>query len=88
LKLPTSEAGLGLLPTPRVKGQEGYKTRAKRKGHEVAMSYLESNLEYQTGITGPPNPLFIMEMMGFPTDWTVLPFQGGEQKQIAQEVTL
>lgn len=33
-------------PTPRISGQEGYKTRSKRKGHDVAMSYLESNVEY------------------------------------------
>ena len=26
------------------------------------------------------NPLFVAEMMGFPVDWTVLPFQNGETK--------
>lgn len=36
----------GLLPTPRVGGQEGYESRAKRKGHVMAMSYLESHVEY------------------------------------------
>jgi hypothetical protein len=34
--------------TPRVKGQEGYKSRAQRKGHDIAMSYLESQVEYVT----------------------------------------
>jgi len=34
--------------TPRVSGQEGYETRASRKGHDIAMSYLESQAEYIT----------------------------------------
>jgi hypothetical protein len=38
----TDEIGCGLLPTPRAKGAETYETRAKRKGHKMAMSYLES----------------------------------------------
>ncbi len=36
-----------LWPTPRVKGQEGYDTRTKRKGHDIAMSYLESAVEFK-----------------------------------------
>jgi hypothetical protein len=35
---------------------------------------------YQTGKTSQLNPLFVAEMMGFPTDWTILPFQNGETK--------
>lgn len=35
-----------MLPTPRAGSQEGYESRAKRKGHSAAMSYLESALEY------------------------------------------
>ena len=27
------------------------------------------------------NPLFVAEMMGFPTDWTILPFQNGGKNQ-------
>jgi hypothetical protein len=45
-----------MWPTPRVGGQEGYKTRAKRKGHEIAMSYLESAVEYQEQTSGQLNP--------------------------------
>lgn len=44
--LPTRENEFGLLPTPRVSGEEGYETRAKRKGHIMAMSYLESHIDY------------------------------------------
>ena len=35
--------------TPRVGGQEGYETRAKRLGHDGAMSHLESQVEYIQG---------------------------------------
>lgn len=67
----------GMLPTPRSQGEECYKTRAERKGHECAMSYLESNIQYQTGSDSQLNPLFVAEMMGFPPDWTLVPFQDG-----------
>ena len=49
-------AAMGMLPTPRVGGQESYETRAKRKGHEIAMSYLESNIDYQAKMGMLPTP--------------------------------
>ena len=76
-------AGSGMLPTPRVGGQEGYESRAKRKGHECAMSYLETAVDYiyqqtkpdsDAGKTSRLSPLFTEEMMGFPLMWTALPF--------------
>jgi hypothetical protein len=114
-------AAMGMLPTPRVGGQESYETRAKRKGHEIAMSYLESNIDYQVkmgmlptpasrdykgarskealqesgrkennslpdsfsqaGKSSQLNPRFVAEMMGFPPNWTELPFLSGETSQ-------
>jgi hypothetical protein len=41
-----------------------------------------------TGITGQLSPLFVMEMMGFPPDWTLLPFLNGEQNLSKPEETL
>jgi hypothetical protein len=35
----------------------------------------------QTGTTSQLNPPFVAEMMGFPTDWTILPFLSGETNQ-------
>jgi hypothetical protein len=109
----------GLLPTPRAQGEESYETRAARKGHKIAMSYLEANVEYQvmngmlptpmasdcgskvtglenqdslvkiareiTGKTSQLNPRFVLEMIGFPPDWTELPFLNGETNQSKQE---
>lgn len=86
----TARALNGLLPTPRANGQEGYETRAMRKGHEAAMSYLESAVEYLTrdsrkrsGKTSQLSPLFVAEMMGFPLTYLVLPFlsPSGEASQ-------
>lgn len=39
-----------------------------------------------TGVTSQLSPLFVLEMMGFPTDWTALPFLNGETSQSKQEV--
>jgi hypothetical protein len=99
---------MGLLPTPKVGGTEGYETRAKRQGHQKAISHLEAFVEYhllptpmasdcgekvtglenqdsltkrarlETGKTSQLNPLFVLEMMGFNPDWTLLPFLNGE----------
>lgn len=41
-----NETEFGSWPTPRVGGQERYETRAKRKGHKAAMSYLESAVDF------------------------------------------
>lgn len=106
----------GLLPTPRVGGQEGYETRKARQGHEKAVSYLEAAVEWQmstamlptpqaceaykltghesqdsltkrareaTGKTSQLNPLFVEEMMGFPTYWTLMPFLKGRKEASA-----
>jgi hypothetical protein len=35
--------------------------------------------------TSQLSPQFVMEMMGFPTDWTLLPFLSGEQNQSRPE---
>ena len=34
----------------------------------------------EAGTTSQLNPPFVAEMMGFPTDWTILPFLSGETK--------
>jgi hypothetical protein len=42
----TEEIESGLWPTPREGSEEGYRTRAARKGHKVAISYLETRVDY------------------------------------------
>jgi hypothetical protein len=120
----TRAMSMGILPTPKVGGQEGYETRAKRQGHEKAISHLEAFVEFhtmlptpatrdykgarstealeksgrsetnslpdafhQSGLSSQLSPQFVLEMMGFPTDWTLLPFLNGETNQSKQEAT-
>ena len=56
LPTPTTQVN-SLLPTPRVSGTESYESRAARKGHDVAMPYLESNIEFQVKNGMLPTPL-------------------------------
>jgi hypothetical protein len=46
--------------------------------------YLKTGKEYNSK-TSQLSPQFVMEMMGFPTDWTLLPFLNGETNQSKQE---
>ncbi len=62
----------GMLPTPmasdcgeKVTGLENQDSLTKRA-------------RLETGTTSQLNPQFVLEMMGFPPDWTELPFLNGE----------
>lgn len=56
-----------MLPTPQARDFKGQCAKT------------QSCLPNHFG-TSQLNPLFVAEMMGFPIDWTVLPFLGGEKK--------
>jgi hypothetical protein len=73
--------GSGILPTPtasdcgeKVTGLENQDSLVKR-AREI------------TGKTSQLSPQFVLEMMGFPTDWTLLPFLNGDKSQLKQEAT-
>jgi hypothetical protein len=68
-------ANRGLLPTPMASDGGG-----KVTGLENQMS-LTKMARKQTGTTSQLNPRFVAEMMGFPPNWTELPFQSGEMNQ-------
>jgi hypothetical protein len=59
----------GLLPTP---------ASMDWKGEGGNGSDLNRTIGTGTGTTSQLNPRFVLEMMGFPADWTELPFQNGE----------
>jgi hypothetical protein len=63
----------GMLPTPMA--QEADKITGKENQNS-----LTKLARSETGKTSQLNPLFVEEMMGFPKDWTVSPFQSGEKK--------
>jgi hypothetical protein len=73
-----------LLPTPTTRDWKGkqaseYKTD-RGEETEFMMESLPGWAEKSTGTTSQLNPLFVAEMMGFPIEWLILPFQDGEKK--------
>ncbi|MFY8160230.1 MAG: hypothetical protein ACOVNU_02790 [Candidatus Kapaibacteriota bacterium] len=75
----------GMLPTPTssiVKhghSEKYWDNRIGKRQMDIAMWNAENN-----GKTSQLNPQFVLEMMGFPTDWTLLPFLNGETNQSKQ----
>lgn len=66
-----------LLPTPKCQEARGNASRNRGKANltdEIAERYKPTSSSSQL------NPRFVAEMMGFPVNWTELPFQSGEPK--------
>jgi hypothetical protein len=70
---------VGMLPIPNAsdnRDRGGPKDPAIKRRLEMGK---------QVGLTmmvdGQLNPRFVMEMMGFPSDWTLLPFLSGDKNQ-------
>ena len=74
----------GLIPTVCARDYKG--GRNKENLERSGRSMTNSLPEYfaQPGKTSQLNPRFALEMMGFPPDWTELPFQNGETKASRQ----
>jgi hypothetical protein len=76
----------GMLPTPTAQivkhghSEKYWDNRIGKRQMDIAMWNAETN-----GKTSQLSPQFVMEMMGFPTDWTLLPFLNGETSQSKQE---
>jgi hypothetical protein len=81
-----------MLPTPAASDWKGAYRPESMKNKDGTFSreerlvniYLKTGEEYNSK-TSQLSPHFVMEMMGFPTDWTLLPFLSGEQNQSKQE---
>ncbi len=69
----------GMLPTPMASD-----CGEKVTGLETQDSLVKITRE-MTGKPSQLSPHFVLEMMGFPTDWTELPFQSGETKASREE---
>jgi len=79
---------IGMLPTPNAMDwntarSEEALTRAKEK-HGSA---LQNTLRQRAGQGSQLNPRFVAEMMGFPENWTELPFLNGEKNQSKHTAT-
>ena len=62
----------GMLPTPAADDNPSKNTGKRNQDG------LQKRAFQTTGKTSQLNPQFVAEMMGFPTDWTELPFLNGE----------
>jgi hypothetical protein len=72
-----------LLNTPTCSDKNGGCTRSNPKlqlGSSL-VNEMHGVLNRPTGTTSQLNPRFVAEMMGFPPNWTELPFLNGEQNQ-------
>ena len=83
----TAMAMNGFLPTPTAMDFKGTVSTEKlnRKDGKMRTDNLKNipavigtHCRQRDGVTSQLSPLFVAEMMGFPSDWTVLPFQSGE----------
>lgn len=67
-----------LYPTPATRDWKGARsTEALERSGRTETNSLPDAF-HQPGKTSQLNPLFLAEMMGFPPDWTELPFLNGE----------
>jgi hypothetical protein len=77
----TTLAKMGMLPTPNQRDYKGDSITVNHpNGFNQNLPNAITSMNLKTGKTSQLNPLFVAEMMGFPTDWTILPFQSGETK--------
>jgi len=71
----------GLLPTPTATSDlKGGCTRKDSKRQKDTLAHAIHGELGEPGRTSQLNPLFVEEMMGFPENWTLLPFLSGETK--------
>lgn len=73
---------VGLLPTPTANNWKGTVSQKAmtRKDGKMRDDNLQ-NLPAMIGASGQLNPLFVTEMMGFPSDWLRLPFQAKTEQE-------
>jgi hypothetical protein len=78
----TTLAKMGMLPTPATRDYKGARTTEALENAGRNQTNSLPDAFSQTGKTSQLNPQFVAEMMGFPTHWTILPFQSGETKAL------
>jgi hypothetical protein len=65
---------MGMLPTPKATDERMHWKTENWKGDD-----LGSQVNDILGTRSHLNPQFVAEMMGFPPNWTELPFQSGDK---------
>jgi hypothetical protein len=79
----TQMAMRGMLPTPTVsdKNGSGSKESLQKRGRGETNDLSSWATMNTNGKNSQLNPRFVAEMMGFPPNWTELPFLNGEENQ-------
>ncbi|HET6256697.1 MAG TPA: hypothetical protein VFE32_21660 [Puia sp.] len=78
---------LGFLPTPVAMDAKGGCTRKELKRQASGLANVIHGAVGIPGKTSQLNPLFVLEMMGFPADWTALPFLPGAINPFGEQGT-
>ncbi len=102
-ELTTSEKGFGFVATPAAWDGKMYKVtlegantrantqrgpgRAERGGIKKQMSWIHQAILFYGFKKCTANPRFSMWMMGYPLNWTELPFQNGSKNPFGHQVT-
>jgi site-specific DNA-cytosine methylase len=79
-------ATMGMLPTPSA-NEDSYRLQGNTQASKCLEAMARKG-ELENGKRSPLSPRFVLEMMGFPIDWTLLPFLSGEKNQLKQLETL
>jgi hypothetical protein len=74
-----------LLPTPTARCWNTGTDKERPLDEPTRRSELNHLISQEIGKPSQLSPQFVMEMMGFPTDWTLLPFLNGETNQSKPE---
>jgi len=72
---------VGMIPTPTASDWKGGTIRTgenEKFQDNMLQHYIRASVE-QDSKTSQLNPRFVAEMMGFPPNWTELPFQSGDK---------
>lgn len=68
-----------MMPTPAAQDGKNSTFPASLRSRDTVIGSIMEEAE-DASTTSQLNPLFVAEMMGFPPDWTILPFQNGAMK--------
>ena len=74
-----------MLPTPKA---NDFRSGMQNRVGTTHMQQLNDTVAYRAGKTSRLNPLFVEEMMGFPTCWILTPFLRDYQRSAANTGTL
>ena len=83
---------MGMLPTPTTHDRKHSTHKSPSWGKRIEQKHLAETvlnpyIEEQGGNPSQLNPRFVLEMMGFPANWTELPFLSGDKNQLKQQET-